>query len=186
MARGYLNDQARTDHAFIKRVDFLPKMNGARDTRTFHRSGDLGRYNPDGTIEYLGRIDTQVKIRGYRVELGEIEGRINLSIPEAEHVAVEVLKEDTRETLLAFISFKQDSTLRQENSEGDTLAAYNVGLGHLEDARRITQPALAVLGARSNVAARGGLDGPQTLNPHSPFRYSHFSPLSLSRRGETF
>ena len=40
-------------------------------------TGDLGRWLPDGNIEYLGRRDTQVKIRGNRVELGEIEVLLN-------------------------------------------------------------------------------------------------------------
>jgi acyl-coenzyme A synthetase/AMP-(fatty) acid ligase len=38
-----------------------------------YKTGDLGRYLPDGEIEFLGRQDTQVKIRGYRIELAEIE-----------------------------------------------------------------------------------------------------------------
>ncbi len=38
-----------------------------------YKTGDLGRWLPDGNIEYLGRIDEQVKINGYRIELGEVE-----------------------------------------------------------------------------------------------------------------
>src|SRR5207244_8106365 len=38
-----------------------------------HKSGDVGRWLPDGNVEFLGRLDHQVKIRGFRVELGEIE-----------------------------------------------------------------------------------------------------------------
>ena len=48
---------------------------GAPDDRVY-KSGDLGRYLPDGSIEVLGRIDTQVKVRGFRVELSEIEGAL--------------------------------------------------------------------------------------------------------------
>ena len=41
-----------------------------------YKTGDLGRFREDGTIEYLGRNDFQVKIRGFRVELEEIEARL--------------------------------------------------------------------------------------------------------------
>ncbi|MCG4958227.1 AMP-binding protein, partial [Alistipes finegoldii] len=42
-----------------------------------YRSGDLVRRRPDGTLEYLGRIDHQVKIRGFRIELGEIQAALD-------------------------------------------------------------------------------------------------------------
>jgi amino acid adenylation domain-containing protein len=50
-----------------------PVMNPMHLSQTLYRTGDLARYLPDGTIEFLGRIDHQVKVRGFRIELGEIE-----------------------------------------------------------------------------------------------------------------
>ncbi|MFD0385395.1 amino acid adenylation domain-containing protein [Streptomyces stramineus] len=65
---------------------------------TLFRSGDLARYRPDGSLEYLGRGDSQIQLRGYRIELGEIESCLR------EHPAVEqatVLVEDDR--LVAYL-----------------------------------------------------------------------------------
>ncbi|MEV4257412.1 amino acid adenylation domain-containing protein, partial [Spirillospora sp. NPDC049652] len=56
-------------------------------------TGDLARWNPDGTIEFLGRADDQVKIRGYRVELGEVENV--LARFDGVGMAVAVVREDT-------------------------------------------------------------------------------------------
>jgi len=66
VARGYLNRPQLTAERFI--ADPLGES-GDR----LYRSGDWVRYRPDGTLEYLGRIDHQIKIRGFRIELGEIE-----------------------------------------------------------------------------------------------------------------
>jgi amino acid adenylation domain-containing protein len=70
VARGYLNRPDLTAKRFLK--DRFVKETEAR----MYRSGDLGRWRPDGTIEFIGRNDSQVKIRGYRVELGEIEAML--------------------------------------------------------------------------------------------------------------
>jgi amino acid adenylation domain-containing protein len=67
LARGYLNRPARTAQQFVPNP-FSPQPGGR-----LYRTGDLARYHQDGTIEFMGRIDTQVKIRGFRIELGEIE-----------------------------------------------------------------------------------------------------------------
>jgi len=67
LGRGYLKRPELTAEKFIPNP--FSKEPGAR----LYRSGDLVRYQPDGNIEFLGRIDQQVKIRGFRIELGEIE-----------------------------------------------------------------------------------------------------------------
>lgn len=79
LARGYLNQPELTAEKFP------PHPFKAQDR--IYRSGDLGRYLPDGNVEFLGRIDHQVKIRGYRMELGEIEA-VLLNDPTVKAAAV--------------------------------------------------------------------------------------------------
>jgi amino acid adenylation domain-containing protein len=67
LARGYLNQSELTAEKFVRHP--FSNEPGAR----IYKTGDLARYRPDGTIEFLGRLDGQVKISGYRIELGEIE-----------------------------------------------------------------------------------------------------------------
>src|SRR5262249_56869680 len=67
VGRGYLNRPELTAERFIQ--DPFRAEPGGR----LYKTGDRCRWLPDGTLEYLGRLDHQVKIRGFRVELGEIE-----------------------------------------------------------------------------------------------------------------
>ncbi|MBD1394376.1 amino acid adenylation domain-containing protein [Mucilaginibacter sp. ZB1P21] len=67
IARGYLNKPDLTAEKFV--VDPFSDQPGEK----LYRTGDLGKWLPDGNIEYIGRTDDQVKVRGYRIELGEIE-----------------------------------------------------------------------------------------------------------------
>ncbi|MCB9100063.1 MAG: amino acid adenylation domain-containing protein [Anaerolineales bacterium] len=86
LARGYLKRPELTNEKFI--ADPFRDKPGAR----LYKTGDLVHYRPDGTIEFLGRIDHQVKIRGFRIELGEIESV--LTQHPAVHMAVVTDRED--------------------------------------------------------------------------------------------
>jgi acyl carrier protein len=71
LARGYYGRPELTAERFIPNP-----FDRDRSTRLF-KTGDLGRFLPDGRLEYLGRADNQVKLRGIRIELGEIESILN-------------------------------------------------------------------------------------------------------------
>ncbi|HUR45837.1 MAG TPA: amino acid adenylation domain-containing protein [Candidatus Saccharimonadales bacterium] len=73
LARGYYLQPEMTAKKFIPNpFDSTP------DSRLY-KTGDLARYRPDGTIQFLGRIDNQVKVRGFRIELGDIENALRSS-----------------------------------------------------------------------------------------------------------
>ena len=82
LARGYLNRPELTKEFFVDNpYEPLQSTLSSSSARIhlegkLYRTGDLARWLPDGTIEYIGRIDEQVKIRGFRIELREIESAI--------------------------------------------------------------------------------------------------------------
>ncbi|KKB93667.1 peptide synthetase [Bacillus sp. CMAA 1185] len=80
VGRGYLHLPELTEEKFLQ-DPFVP---GDR----MYRTGDVVRWLPDGTIEYLGREDDQVKVRGYRIELGEIEAVIQQAPDVAKAVVL--------------------------------------------------------------------------------------------------
>ena len=96
VARGYLNKPEITERSFVQILDATGKLVRG------YRSGDLGRYNPDGTLDFHGRKDDQVKINGLRIEPGEIKNILQ-SHPEIAGAEVVVVENEGRKRLQSFV-----------------------------------------------------------------------------------
>jgi amino acid adenylation domain-containing protein len=95
VARGYLNNKEQTAKSFIQSPEWtmhpgFPESMWLRDD-SMYLTGDLVRYNSNGTISYISRKDTQIKLNGRRIELGEIEFHCRNGLPDDAQSAVEVV-----------------------------------------------------------------------------------------------
>lgn len=75
LARQYLGNPDKTMEAFIDSPAWASRFNSG--TRRIYKTGDLVRYTPNGTLDFIGRKDNQVKLNGQRMELGDIENRLD-------------------------------------------------------------------------------------------------------------
>ena len=126
LATGYLGREDLTKKVFID--DFLSIPNNP--SKRIYRTGDLGRVNEEGEIEYLGRIDTQVKIRGFRIELTEIESII-MQLPGVGQAVVDTYEPEpgTKELVAYYTAVKGGEHLPPEQMAeelGALLPAYMV------------------------------------------------------------
>lgn len=101
LAKGYLNNEELTKSKFI--------TNPFNEKEKLYRTGDLAKWQPNGDIEFLGRIDNQVKIRGFRVELGEIERTLVQQDDVMEAVVISRETEGSTQYLIAFIVLKPEA-----------------------------------------------------------------------------
>ncbi|MFE1764832.1 amino acid adenylation domain-containing protein [Streptomyces angustmyceticus] len=156
VGRGYVNDPERTRLAFT--TD--PYRPGSR----LYRSGDYGRWRPDGKLEFLGRRDTQVKIRGFRIETGEIENTL-LRVPGVRDGAVVVAQRAGRgQQLVAFYSGPRPLEAGAlQDRLGRSLPAYMVPSAfHWRESLPLTangkvdKKALAALAEADDTAEDGG------------------------------
>jgi amino acid adenylation domain-containing protein len=111
LSRGYLNNPELTNQKFLRgsRGQFFQKEPPGRRRQKIYRTGDLGCWLADGTIKFLGRIDTQVQVHGYRIELSEIETNLGLH-PGIQDVVVidrDVVPGDKR--LVAYLVTKSEN-----------------------------------------------------------------------------
>ena len=121
LAQGYLKRPELTAEKFIA----IP--NGGRTSSRLYRTGDEVRYRPEGTLEFLGRLDHQVKLHGFRIELGEIE--CALANIEGISQAAVILREDRPgdKRLVAYYTGRDDlSSTALRESLKTTLPDYMV------------------------------------------------------------
>ncbi|MEZ2133186.1 non-ribosomal peptide synthetase, partial [Sinorhizobium sp. CB9] len=95
LARGYLGRPALTAEKFVPD----PHRSGGR----LYRTGDLCRMRADGTVDFLGRIDSQIKLRGFRIELGEIEAALRKAAGVAD-AAAEVKGEGEARHIVGYVT----------------------------------------------------------------------------------
>lgn len=105
-SKGYYHDPQLTSAAFVQN----PLHANFEDI--IYRTGDLGRYQKDGTIQFVGRNDRQVKIRGNRVEMNEVETAIK-KMPAIEQVLVKPVQQKNMEFIL--IAYYKENTIVSAN-----------------------------------------------------------------------
>ncbi len=114
LADGYQNNEQETAARFIIHPVTKERL---------YRTGDMGRYLPDGNIEFLGRVDSQVKIRGHRIETQEIENKL-MELDGVNKAVVLVRKKDEKAVgLNAFIELEQKEETRHVLVEKQALKA---------------------------------------------------------------
>jgi len=111
ISRGYLNRPEMNKEKFVadELSDESICLEGARGRTPIYRCGDLARFRPDGSIEFMGRIDTQCKIRGQRIELSEIETNV-LQLEWVTQASVLAPEGPGGKTLVAYIATGREDT----------------------------------------------------------------------------
>ncbi|BCE06914.1 non-ribosomal peptide synthetase [Bacillus paralicheniformis] len=156
VARGYLNRPELTEERFLDD----PFYSGER----MYQTGDLARWLPDGTVEWLGRMDGQVKIRGYRIEPGEVEAVLR-QIDGVREAAVIARTEGEETELCAYIEGQDQQTVRTELRK--RLPAYMMPSAFIEMREWPVTPSgkldRKALPAPDGAAERRAYTAPQTI-----------------------
>jgi len=114
LAKGYWKNEEKTQASFITHPVTQEPL---------YKTGDLGRYLPDGNIEFLGREDFQVKINGYRVELGEIEAALKQYPGIKEAIVTAIGDSQQSKRLVAYAVFQERSVSKDSSLADGNQAA---------------------------------------------------------------
>ncbi|PNP38749.1 hypothetical protein TGAMA5MH_09314 [Trichoderma gamsii] len=124
VGQGYLNDEERTSAAFVQDPSWLlqgiPELGISGRRGRLYKTGDIVRYQMDGTLTFVGRKDSQAKIHGQRLELGEVEHHVQQLLPQDQDVQVvaEIINPRGGSAILAmFISMPEIDQLQARVAE---------------------------------------------------------------------
>lgn len=115
LSSGYLKNDELTKNVFVDNP-FLPGLK-------MYRTGDYGRWLPDGNIEYSGRHDEQVKVRGHRIELREIEQNLR-RCKGVEDVAVTIFEKNNDKYIVAYCLGEENKEIEIRNQYYDLLPSF--------------------------------------------------------------
>ncbi|KAG6001999.1 NRPS protein [Claviceps maximensis] len=176
LGEGYLDDPVRTATAFINDPPWLlagcPASHNPGRRGRLYKTGDLVRYNQDGSLVYVGRKDSQVKIRGQRVEVGDVEHHVLQCVPGASQVVVEAISPaqdaaTSPPTLVAFIGM--DSHSESKTTPSGVHASIDGGDGGQESLAEIQS---MEIGSDARLKLAGQL--PSYMVPATFLRLSKF------------
>lgn len=121
LAMGYINNEKLTQSVFVS------NPYGTLQNNRLYKTGDVAKYNSDGVVEFIGRIDSQVKIRGYRIELGEIEYQLRaIEVIDKALVIVKADKSGNKRLVAYVTSPKPLDVLAVQSSLKEVLPDYMV------------------------------------------------------------
>ncbi|KAL9058760.1 MAG: hypothetical protein Q9206_001788, partial [Seirophora lacunosa] len=216
LARGYLNLPEKTAEVFVENPEWAStgghgssvgrgSLTGRRGSvadrrasltanfpRRMYKTGDLVRYNSDGTIAYLGRKDQQVKLHGQRIELGEIEYHVRECLDGNMRFAIELIIPggggESSKCLAVFVCPQQDGSVSATVPEDDILPVSAMLLSTFKDleaslAKTLPKhmvPSMYIPCARLPLTSSGKLDRKQLRATAKTMTDSQLSMCRLS------
>ncbi|KAJ5882099.1 nonribosomal peptide synthase [Penicillium soppii] len=142
---GYMHDPTKTQEAFIVAPSYVRELR--HGPSRVYRTGDLMRYNVDGSLSFVGRMDSQVKIRGQRIELADIETHLARCFSSPVQVVVELVSPEGHGApfLAAFIYFPVEGGQGPTADAGATIASCHAFYQPEQDFQEREANALALL-----------------------------------------
>nr|POF06862.1 nonribosomal peptide synthetase dtxs1 [Quercus suber] len=191
LAREYLNDPGKTAQSFIESPSWLPPSPFSR----LYKTGDLVRYNDDGTIEYVGRKDVQIKVRGQRVEPGEVEYHVRQYLGPASGASVQLVDGARADGGVLLVVFTCMDTQADAVAVGTAVAALSLDDSTMERLRGLDHylrsmlpdymvPSHALPIQRLPLTSSGKIDGGLLRQTVVSLTAEELTTYALSTRGK--